>query len=302
MQVTYAISELIEMFCKEQDVKPNSRHLYMLNLKRFFIWASKCGKDQRVMYRADIIQYKNEMIAAHEVTTAESYLVAVKMFYKWLGEKGWHANVASGIKTPRRSRQYKKKALQIDQVTQLLSVIDTDTIRGKRDFAIVNLMLRNGLRCTEVTRLSVGDIVEEDNQIGIMVQGKARNDKEWLPITNKVQDPLHTYLLDRNNLQDEQALFASLAYNNRAGRMVPNSISKIVKTYLNKIGIDDKNITAHSLRHTTAQTLLRAGAELYEVQKYLRHTSSKITEIYLQSMNDELVHRNNPGKKIDEMF
>lgn len=302
MQVSYPISQLIDMFCADQDVKENSRHLYMLNLKRFFIWASKCGKDQRLMHRADIIQYKNDMMNTHEVTTTESYLVPVKKFYAWLSEKGWHANVASGIKTPRRSRQYKKKALQFDQVAQLLSIIDTETLRGKRDFAIVNLMLRNGLRCTEVTRLSVGDIVENENQIGALVHGKSRNEKEWVPITSKVREPLHDYLLSRGNLQDEQPLFASLAYNNRAGRMVPGSISSIVKTYLNKIGINDKNITAHSLRHTTAQMLLRAGAELYEVQKFLRHTSSKITEIYLQSMNDELIHRNNPGKKLDEMF
>lgn len=302
MQVSYSISELIYMFCADQDVMENSRHLYLLNLKRFFIWAAKCGKDQRLMHRADIIQYKNDMLAAHEVTTTESYLVPVKKFYSWLSEKAWHANIATGIKTPRRSRQYKKKALLVDQVTQLLSAVDTSIIRGKRDYAVVNLMLRNGLRTCEITRLSVGDIVEEDNQIGIMIHGKGRNDKEWRPITSKVSEPLHDYLLSRGNLQDEQPMFASLAYNNRAGRMVPGSISCIIKTYLNKIGIDDKNITAHSLRHTTAQMLLRAGAELYEVQKFLRHTSPKITEIYLQSMNDELIHRNNPGKKLDELF
>lgn len=302
MKVSYAISELINKFCNDADVKENSRKLYKLNLKRFFIWLSAKGKDQRTVYRADVIEYKNDMLSKHEVTTAESYLVAVKMFYKWLGEKDWHANVASGIKMPRRKREYKKKALQSDQVAALLSSIDLSSTKGKRDYAIINLMLRNGLRCIEVIRLNVSDVCELDGMTGIKVQGKARNDKEWLPITDKVLEPLHEYLLTRNNLKDEQPLFTSMAYNNLSGRLTPNSISWMIKTRMKRAGINDSAITAHSLRHTTAQMLLRAGVELYEVQKYLRHTSSKITEIYLQSINDELIHRNNPGKKLDELF
>jgi len=302
MKVSYPISQLIRMFCSEQDVKDNTRNLYRLNLKRFFIWISKKEKDQRHVTRADIILYKNEMLDQHEVTTAESYLVVVKKFYSWLGEKGWHANVASGIKMPRRKRAYKKKALLADQIKQMFSVIDRESIKGKRDFAIINLMLRNGLRCSEVARMLVGDIVERNEQLGILVQGKGRNEKEWQPLTAKASEPIHSYLLTRTNLKDNQPLFPSIAWNNKAGVIAPGSISWIVKTIMKKAGICDKNITAHSLRHTTAQMLLRAGCELYEVQKFLRHSNSKITEIYLESIKDELIHKNNPGKKLDELF
>ncbi|RKD96760.1 tyrosine-type recombinase/integrase [Marinifilum flexuosum] len=302
MKVSYAISELINKFCNDADVKENSRKLYKLNLKRFFIWLSAKGKDQRTVYRADIIEYKNDMLSKHEVTTAESYLVAVKMFYKWLGEKDWHANVASGIKMPRRNRVFKKKALLPDQISTLLNGFELSTDKGKRDYAIVNMMLRNGLRCTEVIRFNIGDICEENGKLGINVWGKARNDKVWMPLTDKAFDPVHDYLLTRKKLNDDQPLFASLAYNNRSGRLSPVSLSTIIKQKMIKVGINDKHITAHSLRHTTAQMLLRAGVELYEVQKYLRHTSSKTTEIYMQSINDELIHRNNPGKKLDELF
>lgn len=302
MKVSYAISELITRFCSEQDVKDNTRKLYKLNIKRFFIWIAKKGLDQRTVYRANVIAYKTEMLEQHEVTTAESYLVAVKMFYKWLGEKDWHANVASGIKMPRRNRNFKKKGLLPDQVTVLLKGIETITDKGKRDYAIINLMLRGGFRCTEVVRFSIGDICEKNEQMGINVWGKARNDKVWMPLTDKATEPIHEYLLTRKNLDDRSPLFTSLAYNNRAGRLSPISLSVLIKKSMIAVDINDKHITAHSLRHTTAQMLLRAGVELYQVQKYMRHASPKTTAIYLQSMNDEIIHKNNPGKKIDDLI
>ena len=302
MRVSYPISTLIAMFCSDQDVKENSRHLYKLNLRRFFIWVARQKKDARSLTRADVIQYKSDMLSRCEVTTTESYLVPVKKFFSWLSEKDWYGNIASGIKTPKRNRKYKKKALHADQVKKLLGAVDITTKKGKRDFAIMNLMIRNGLRCTEISRLNIGDVQENNGQMGLAVWGKARNDKEWVVMTSKAWDPIHEYLVTRLDTEDNNPLFASLAYNNRDGRMSPGSISRVIKMNMRKIGMDDKQLTAHSLRHTTAQMLLRAGVELYQVQKYLRHSSSKITEIYLQSINDELCAQNTPGKKMDELF
>lgn len=301
MRISYKISELIKLFSSEQDVMLTTMKLYTANIRRFFIWADRNRLDKRNLQRADVIQYKNEMIRDHEVTTAESYLVPVKKFYSWLSDKGWSSNISAGIKTPRRNRDYKKKGLQPDQVKELLASFDHNSVKSKRDFAMVSLMLRNGLRCSEVVRLSVGDVIEKSEQMGVMVQGKGQNDKIFLPITDKVAVPLEQYLLTRK-LNDKDALFTSIAYNNMNGRMTPNSVSTMVKSKLKLIGIDDKDITAHSLRHTTAQMLLRADVSLYEVQKFMRHSDPKITEIYLNSMNEEIMFKNTSGKKLDELF
>jgi len=301
MRVSYKIHELIKLFSSEQDVKPTTMKLYTANLRRFFIWADRNKLDKRNLQRADVIQYKNEMIEKHEVTTAESYLVPVKKFYSWLSDKGWSNNIAIGIKTPRRNRDYKKKGLTPEQVKILIASFDLKSVKNKRDFAMVSIMLRNGLRCSEVVRLCVGDLIEKAGQLGVMVHGKGQNDKIFRPITDKVAVPLEQYLLTRK-LNDKDPLFASVAYNNMNGRMAPGSVSVMVKSKLKQIGIDDKNITAHSLRHTTAQMLLRAKVSLYEVQKFMRHSDSKITEIYLNSINEELMYENAPGKKLDELF
>ena len=202
---------------------------------------------------------------------------------------------------PRRNRDYQKKGLVLDQVKKLMNVFDQKTLKGKRDYAIVSLMIRSGLRCSEIVRLSVGDVMEESGKLGVMVQGKGRNDKEFLPVSDKIAEALSQYLLTRK-LNDKDPLFTSVAYNNLGGRMTPNSVSWMVKSKLKSIGIDDKNITAHSLRHTYAQMLFRVDTNLYEVQQRMRHTSSKVTEIYLAGIRKELLLKDAAGKKLDELF
>ena len=79
-------------------------------------------------------------------------------------------------------------------------------------------------------------------------------------------------------------------------------VSRIVKFYLNKIGIDDKYYTCHSLRHTAAILSLKSGASIYDVQQMLGHTSIETTRIYLRAIDAEKRIDNDAIRRLDELF
>ena len=86
------------------------------------------------------------------------------------------------------------------------------------------------------------------------------------------------------------------------GRLTTRAISRIAKEGLKAIGIDDRSYTAHSLRHTTACSLIRSGASLEEIQGVLRHTNPATTQIYLSTIAEETRLRRNTEALLDRAF
>lgn len=303
MQTTLKISEMIRLFIAEQDIQENSKVLYKSNLTQFFLWCSRTGKNARSLHRADILQFKDEMLRTKAVTTTESRLSVVKKFFEWAESNKFYTNIALGIKLPRRRRDFKKQALTSDQAERLLSVIDRSAVVGLRDYAIISLMLRSGLRCIEVARLNIEDLEEIEGKFILKIQGKARTEKDsFVPVTPKALDSINDYLVRRGNLKDGQPMFTNTPKHCRGSRMNTCRMSVMIKNHMKNAGINSPQITAHSLRHTAAVLLLEAGEDIYSVQLLLRHSSSKITEIYLKSIEDKRRLRHNPCFKLDKMI
>lgn len=84
--------------------------------------------------------------------------------------------------------------------------------------------------------------------------------------------------------------------------MTTRSISKIAKTGLKTIGCLGKDYTAHSLRHTTAVNILRAGGRMEDAQGVLRHSSPATTQIYTAIIKEEMRIRNAPEELLDAIF
>ena len=102
------------------------------------------------------------------------------------------------------------------------------------------------------------------------------------------------YLNLRGVVADDAPLFASVSRRNFGGRLTTNSISRLVKGIFRQNGIDSEKITAHSLRHTCANTMITNGVELRRVQEVLRHRNITVTQRYLH----ELDRYNNGGESV----
>lgn len=295
--------ELISRFLANHDVSPSSRGTYRSALRQFFRWVTR--NNIKHPTRESIIQYKEWLDRKGlRPFTRSCYLVAVRKFFEWAEGIKLYPNIAKGVKGARRAlKSHQKDALSVPQVHMLLSSIDTTTIQGKRDYALMNLLVRTGLRLIEIVRSNVGDLVIEDKEAVLWVHGKGRDGKDdFVVLTHDALNPIMIYLRAREDMRSVAPLFASLSGRNLGQRLTTFTISRMVKEYLRRIGIDTKRITAHSLRHTFGVLSIKAGASLYDVQLAMRHTSPVTTELYLGDIERSKRREAAPERRLNEML
>jgi integrase/recombinase XerD len=292
---------LINSFIDSLDVKKNSKDLYRRTLGIYLDWVEGKGYNLRDVARPQVLQYKDELLQAGKSSlTVGSYITVVRKFYEWVEANKYHYNVAKGIKSPHRKQQFRKQALQPSQATEL---IDYYKESSKRDYAIINLLLRTGLRTIEVIRANVGNITFKGGKRVLLVQGKGRDDLDnFVILTDKTYGPILEYLKTRNNVKNTDPLFISVSNFNYGGRLTTRTISKVAKEGLKGIGLDEKEFTAHSLRHTTAVNILRAGGSIETAQYTLRHTNPATTQIYTATIKEEQRLNNSGEVLIDSLY
>ena len=293
--------DCIAYFVSSQDVKESSRYLYRRTLRLFFEWVGKKGKQLHELTRADILEYKDELFTRGlSSLSVASYLTSLRKFYEWAESEKLYPNIAKGVKTPRRVQAFKKQHLTEDKSSELLQHFESISLR---DYAIVNLILRTGLRTVEVVRADIGDITFKANRRILRVWGKGRDAKDdFVVLTDKAYNPIREYLSTRKGAKANEPLFTSDSHRNTGERLTTRTISGLCKSGLKAIGLDGREFTAHSLRHTTAVTILKSGGSLTDAQTILRHTSPTTTQIYTESIKEELRLKDAPETLIDNAF
>ena len=294
---------LVATFISTQDVKESSRTLYTRTLTQYFNWLASTGRLERflTLTRQDILEYKDSLLSANlSALTVSSYIVAVRKFYEWAEAEKKYPNIAKGIKTPRRKQAFKKQHLTDEKSKELLQHFHTMSLR---DYAIVNLMLRTGLRTIEVVRADVGDITYKGNKRVLRIWGKGHTEKDdFVVLTDSAYEPIKTYLETRKGAKAGEPLFTSASHNNYGERLTTKTISTLCKEGLKAIGLDGREFTAHSLRHTTAVAILKHGGSITDVQDVLRHTSPATSQIYTESVKEELRLEHSPESLLDSAF
>ena len=161
-----------------------------------------------------------------------------------------------------------------DQARALLASCDRQTVRGRRDLAILTLLLRLGLRAGEVAGLRLEDL---DWRAGeLVVVGKGRR-SERLPLPVDAGEAIIGYLRDgRPGSALDRTVFIRIKAPHR--RLTTGGITQVVVTAGRRAGLGQ--IHAHRLRHTAATSMLRAGAPLHEIGQVLRHREPLSTAIY----------------------
>ena len=293
----------VASFISTQDVKESSRSLYSRTLCQYFGWLEETGRLSRflTLTRQDILEYKDKLLASGlSALTVSSYIVAVRKFYEWAESEKLYPNIAKGIKTPRRKQAFKKQHLTDTKSQELLQHFQDLSLR---DYAIVNLMLRTGLRTIEIARADVGDITFKGERRVLLVWGKGHTEKDdFVVLTEKAYEPIRDYLATRKAVKAGEPLFTSTSHQNRGERLTTRTISSICKEGLKAIGLDGKEYTAHSLRHTTAVAILKHGGAITDVQEVLRHTSPATSQIYTESVKEELRLERAPESVLDSAF
>lgn len=272
--------ELVERFIRFAGVNEKSAITYKIALKQLRKYFS--SNAIAMPTREDLEIWRDAMIAERKsASTIQLYLTATKIFFRWLSQEGIYPNIADHLKSRVKiSHDHKKDALTSKQAGKLIRGVEGDSVKSKRDRAIIGLMSSTGVRCIEVCRADVADMVEQFGKTYLLIQGKGRSSKDAkILVPSQVAELIREYLESRGKAEGEP-LFVSTSNHNRGQRLTSHSISKMVKAHLREIGLDSARLTAHSLRHTAATTMIIAGVELTKVQQVLRHVNINTTMIY----------------------
>jgi len=298
LALTESIEELLEKFISAQDVNENSKETYKKALKQFFKYIQETNLTN--LTREDILTYKNSLrdrdCSAYTVT---NYITAVRKFFDWTETERLFPNIAKNIKGAKQPKGFRKEALTVDQVKTVLNNIDRQTLQGKRDFALLNLLVRTGLRTIEVVRADIEDIRQEGGEALLYIQGKGRETKDDIVLlTPDTLTPLREYLSARKG-KEKEPLFTSLSDRNSGQRLTTRSISRIVKDFLRAVGLDSNKLSAHSFRHTAVTFSLLGGATIQEAQTMARHANINTTLIYAHNIDRV---RKAPERKIEALL
>jgi site-specific recombinase XerD len=227
---------------------------------------------------SDISNFVLRHTPGMRVEYARLMTTAFRSFFRFLFEKGeLQAALAASVPTVANWRlSTVPKYLTRKEVDRVLKACDRRTAVGRRDFAILLLLARLGLRAGEVVGLQLKDI---DWRAGeILIRGKGLL-HDRLPLPADVGEALASYLRhDRPACQTRRVFVCTNAP--RRGFAHPSTLSSIVRHALARADLYPPVKGAHLLRHSLATSMLRSGATMGEIAEILRHRALKTTEIY----------------------
>jgi site-specific recombinase XerD len=241
---------------------------------RLFL-AEHQGRQLQDLGAGDISRFVTRQCRRMSVCSAERLINGLRSFLRFALAEGLIAvPLADAVPSVARwSGTGLPRGLARSQVTALLASCDRRKATGKRDYAILVLLARLGLRAAEIAALRLDDI---DWRAGaIVVRGKGRTE-ERLPLPCDVGEAIADYLCHGRPRRSEREVFLRAAAPLRG--LVPESVGEVVRAASERAGLG--SFGAHRLRHTAGTEMLRAGASLPEVAQVLRHRSVATTAIY----------------------
>lgn len=226
----------------------------------------------------DVTRYVRNEIPARSPASAQLHASALRSFLRFLWQTGQtDIDLTAAIPPVRRWRLVNvPKYLTPDDVRRVLTACDRSSPVGRRDYAILLLLARLGLRGGEIVRLELDDIDWHAGELLVRGKGCVRS---RLPLPCDVGDALAAYLRrDRPRCQTRRVFLRARAPHRPFGH--PSTVSTLVRMALTRAGVDAPMKGAHVLRHSLATELLRCGASLAEIGDVLRHQRPQTTEIY----------------------
>lgn len=257
-------------------------------------------RDFRIwLNRQETKSEKGKALTTLKKRTQNYYLIALRAFLKYLARQNITSLSPDRIelaKVPERSLDL----ITLEELNLILKAPDTNTLRGLRDKAMLELLFSTGLRVSELCSLP-RDINLRLDELSVRGKGEkvrvvfisddARNAvQKWLDKRDDMDDALFINLKDSKEGKGNQ----KLAKNKDSLRITSRSIERIIKQYAINSGIS-KKVTPHVIRHSFATDLLRNGADLRSVQMLLGHANINTTQIYTHVTDTEL-------KKIHKKF
>lgn len=220
-------------------------------------------------------------------TSIARKVAALRSFFKYCFKRGHiEKNPAHLLVVPKKEQTLPKTAT-VEDINRMMEAVDTETVKGLQDLAILELFYGTGMRVSELTGLNLTDI--DFNQKQVTVHGKG-NKQRIIPLGNTVMTILKKFRLKRTELYGERtdsdarkALF--IAVNGQ--RIYDRAVRYMVEDYLKQTS-EVTQKSPHVLRHSFATHMLDNGADIRIIKEFLGHANLAATQIYTHTSIERL--------------
>jgi site-specific recombinase XerD len=260
---------------EERAVAASTAACYVARAGRFVAWfAPTCGFAE--LQAKDVTEAVLRESATLSVSATQLFATALRSFLRFCFIEGLTPSDLSAAALPVTGRRHSwlPKGITESAAEAILRSCDRRQSKGRRDYAILLVLLRLGLRASEVAGLRLEDI---DWRAGeIVVHGKGRRE-DRLPLPVEVGEAIVGYLRRGRprSTSHREVFLRALA---PIGPLTGNGISAVVWTACSRAGVPP--VRAHRLRHTVACRMVNAGVPLSEIGEVLRHRSTSSWSVY----------------------
>jgi site-specific recombinase XerD len=279
-EVQQCLTRYQEYLDKVQGLAPRTCQRSLFFAARLLETVSQQGRIEWANFTAEkITAFLLAEVATRKGSGPRGPATALRSFLRFLVSQG---QLSAGLELAiPPMRQWSQSALpqrlQETEIHQLLTSCSTQTAVGKRNYAILLLLARLGLRANEVAQLQLEDL--DWQQGSLLVRTSKTRGQRLLPLPQDVGEALLSYLQQGRPLTTERAVFLTALppYRPLTSHSV---ISVTVKRLLARAGIQRQSAGAHLLRHSAATQMVNRGASFKEVADVLGHQRLQTTGIY----------------------
>ena len=253
---------------------------YRYHLGRFEAYLERAGVESisglsPTLLRAFAVERAAQGLAPASLRTEAGVLrVFLRYVYR---ERLVGSDLSAAAEAPQTRRLSAiPRSIGWDEVNGVLAGVDRRTQVGRRDYAILLLLITYGLRAREIARLTLDDIDWKRERLAVP-QRKAGHSTAF-PLTAAVGEAIVDYLRDGRPATTDRHVFIAAVAPRRP--LSDPEVSGRARRHLLNAGIDVPRLGSHTLRHTTAQRLVDAGFDLKTIGDFIGHRSARSTEIY----------------------
>lgn len=244
--------------------------------------ASYCGDVEAFLEDADPLTADSSSVTEYissgrdiSERTQMRRLSSLRSFFDWMVLEGFRSdNPCDRVESPKVGH-YLPSVLSVDEVDAIIAGVNTESLRGIRDRAILEVLYGCGLRVSELCGLKISNVFLDEGFVRIVGKG----DKERIVPMGEVAAEAFSAWIGVRPAADSQE-WSDIAFLNRFGRPLSRiSVFNMIKKQALVAGVN-KEISPHTFRHSFATHLIENGADLRTVQEMLGHESILTTEIY----------------------
>jgi integrase/recombinase XerD len=270
---------------------PNTRRAYFRAVEGFAAWCEERGLgDLAGVTPMHVAAYVEQLGRTHSKPTVKQHLAAIRMLFDWLVTGHiMETNPAHAVRGPKHSvRKGKTSVLSAEEMHELLAAIDTSSLLGLRDRALIGLMGYTFARVGAAVAMKVQDFYVQKRRGWVRLHEKGGKVTE-LPCHHNLDQYLEEWLSVSGLASESEApLFPTLRHGRLTGRtsLPQANVHMMIQRRAKAAGLRTK-ISAHSFRATGITTYLQNGGKLEIAQQMAGHESARTTGLY-DRRNDEI--------------